>query len=170
MWQDSFLHRRCLVPVDTFIEWRKDGKRRLPYVFSMKVTLYRSLWSGVWRHWRSPDRTHDMDTFAIITVEPNELIAEKTGHDRMPLIVAKKDWQRWLEPGDSERPPVDLLRPFDADKMKASRADERINNVKNTGPELGEPVIDAEDTQIGMFGPPAKSFEITAPKLRSSEK
>jgi len=31
---------------------------------------------GVWRHWRSPDRKHDMDTFAIITVEPNELVTE----------------------------------------------------------------------------------------------
>jgi len=28
-----------------------------------------------------------METFAIITVEPNELVADKTGHDRMPLIV-----------------------------------------------------------------------------------
>jgi putative SOS response-associated peptidase YedK len=97
-----------------------------------------------------------MDTFAIITVEPNELIADTTGHDRMPLIVAKKDWQRWLERGDPERPPVDLLRPFDSEKMKAWRADERINSVRNTGPELGEPVMDAEDTQTGLFGPPAK--------------
>jgi len=76
---------------------------------------------GVWRHWRSPDRKIEMDTFAIITVEPNELVAEKTGHDRMPLIVARGDWQRWLEPGSAEQPPVDLLRPFDADMMKAWR-------------------------------------------------
>jgi putative SOS response-associated peptidase YedK len=60
---------------------------------------------GVWGHWRSPDRKQDMATFAIITVEPNELVAETTGHDRMPLIIAKRDWQRWLEPGDPQRPP-----------------------------------------------------------------
>ena len=108
---------------------------------------------GVWRHWRSPDRKKDMDTFAIITVEPNELVAETTGHDRMPLIVARKDWQRWLEPDAPDRPPVDLLRPFEADTMKAWRADERINNVKNTGPKLGEPFKDNDDKgQLGMFG------------------
>jgi hypothetical protein len=28
-----------------------------------------------------PDRKTEMDTFAIITVDPNELLAEKTGHD-----------------------------------------------------------------------------------------
>ena len=150
-WQDSFLKRRCLVPVDTFIEWRKDGKRRLPYVFAMKDESPFAL-GGVWCHWRSPDRKHDMDTFAVITVEPNELVAETTGHDRMPLIVGTRDWQRWLEPGDPQRPPVDLLRPFDADKMNAWRADERINDVKNAGPELGERLKGDVDGQATMFG------------------
>ena len=153
MWQDSFLKRRCLVPVDTFLEWRKDGKRRLPYVFAMKDDSMFAL-GGVWRHWRSPDRKHDMDTFAIITVEPNELVAETTGHDRMPLIVAKRDWQRWLEPGEPQTPPVALLRSFDSDQMKAWRADERINNVKNTGPELGEPLKGDGNEQPGMFDVP----------------
>jgi putative SOS response-associated peptidase YedK len=151
MWQDSFLKRRCLVPVDTFLEWRKEGKRRLPYVFAMKDDQPFAL-GGVWRHWRSPDRKNDMDTFAIITVEPNELVAETTGHDRMPLIVVRKDWQRWLELGNPERPPVDLLRSFDADQMKASRVGERINNVKNNDAALSEPVRDEEDGQLGIFG------------------
>jgi putative SOS response-associated peptidase YedK len=30
---------------------------------------------GVWRLWRSPDRKTEMDTFATIAVEPNELVA-----------------------------------------------------------------------------------------------
>jgi putative SOS response-associated peptidase YedK len=93
-----------------------------------------------------------MDTFAIITVEPNELLAEKTGHDRMPLIVERKDYQRWLEPGSAERPPVDLLRPFDAEKMKTWRVDRRVNNVRNNDPSLSEPVKDDDDRQLGMFG------------------
>src|SRR6185437_2738169 len=36
LWKDSFLKRRCLVPADTFIEWRVEGKRKLPWVFAMK--------------------------------------------------------------------------------------------------------------------------------------
>lgn len=35
--------------------------------------------------------------------------------------------------------------------MNAWRADERINNVKNTGPELGEPMKIEDDGQLGMF-------------------
>ena len=55
MWQDSFLKRRCLIPADSFIEWRKDGKTRLPWTFAMKDDQPFAL-GGVWRHWRSPDR------------------------------------------------------------------------------------------------------------------
>jgi len=28
VWKDSFSSRRCLIPVDSFIEWQTDGKTR----------------------------------------------------------------------------------------------------------------------------------------------
>ena len=93
-----------------------------------------------------------MDTFAIVTTEPNELVVEKTGHDRMPLIVERKNWQRWLEPGDPERPPIDLVRPFDAEQMKAWRVDQRINNVRNNDAALVEPIGESSGDQTSMFG------------------
>ena len=157
MWREAFLHNRCLIPADSFVEWRRaDSKTKLPWVFAMKHDEPFAL-GGIWRHWRSSktkagDGKAEMDTFAVITVEPNELLAEKTGHDRMPLIVKLADYQRWLEPGGEERPPVDLLRPYDADKMKAWRVDTRINNAKNNDPTLSEPVKEEEDRQLGMFG------------------
>jgi hypothetical protein len=99
---------------------------------------------GVWRHWRSPDGKTEMDTFAVITTDPNELLAEKTGHDRMPVIIKRTDYQRWLEPSDKANPPVDLLRPFDSDQMKAWRLDRRVNNVRNDEPALWEPLTEEE--------------------------
>jgi putative SOS response-associated peptidase YedK len=83
-----------------------------------------------------------MDTFAIITTEPNELLAKKTGHDRMPVIIKRSDYQRWLEPGSEEQPPIDLIRPFDSDQMKAWRVDRRINNVKINEPSLDQSIQD----------------------------
>lgn len=150
MWKDSFLKRRCLVPADTFVEWQTSGGRKLPWVFAMKTDEVFAL-GGVWQHWRSRDGKREMDTFAIITVEPNELVNQTTHHDRMPLIVQKSDWQRWLDPGTAEQPPVDLLRPFDSERMKAWRADSAINSVRNTGPELGTPLKDEAYQQLGMF-------------------
>jgi putative SOS response-associated peptidase YedK len=150
LWKDSFLKRRCLVPVDTFVEWQNEGKRKLPWVFAMKDDAMFAL-GGVWRHWRSPDKREAMDTFAIITVDPNELVEKTTHHDRMPLIVKRSEWQRWLEPGDSQQPPIDLLRPFHSELMKTWRADTAINSVRNTGPELGEPMKGDDAGQMGMF-------------------
>lgn len=105
---------------------------------------------GVWRHWCSPDRRVEMDTFAVITTEPNELVAAKTGHDRMPIIIERWDHQRWLEPRPFEQPPIDLIRPYDSDQMKAWRVDRRINNVRNNEASLGKPIQD-DDEQLGMF-------------------
>jgi putative SOS response-associated peptidase YedK len=152
MWKASFLERRCLIPADNFIEWhRVSDKIKLPWMFAMKDDEPFAL-GGLWSHWRSPDGKTQMDTFAVITVEPNELLEQTTHHDRMPLIVKRADWQRWLEPGPQERPPVELLRPFDSDLMKAWRVGTRINSVKNNDAILSEPVKDDDAEQLGMFG------------------
>jgi len=151
MWKESFLNRRCLIPVDSFIEWQVDGKQRLPWLYAMATDEPFAL-GGVWCHWRSPDHKIERDTFAIITVEPNELVEQTTHHDRMPLIVKKSDWSRWLEPRNLQHPPIDLLRPFAAEYMKSWRVDTRINSVKNNGPDLLEPLKADDDRQMGMFG------------------
>jgi len=58
----------------------------------------------------------------------------------MPVILKTKDYERWLEPGDPARPPVDLLRPFEADEMKAWKVGKDVGNTRNNRPELVEPV------------------------------
>jgi putative SOS response-associated peptidase YedK len=158
-WRYAFLHHRCLVPVDSFVEWKRiDPKTRLPWMFGMKDDEMFVL-AGVYRRWRSRDHKSEMDTFAIITTEPNELLAEKTGHDRMPVIIKRSDYQRWLEPGSEEQPPIDLIRPFDSDKMKAWRVDRRINNVRVNEPSLDQPIED--DASI-----PEKPKPIEKPKRK----
>jgi putative SOS response-associated peptidase YedK len=36
-------------------------------------------------------------------------------HDRMPIILPEHNYDSWLKP-DAEGPPIDLLRPYDAEK------------------------------------------------------
>jgi putative SOS response-associated peptidase YedK len=56
----------------------------------------------------------------------------------MPVIIPERDYDRWLKP-DPERPPLDLLRPFEAEKMTAWKVDKAVGNVKNDRPDLIEP-------------------------------
>ena len=57
---------------------------------------------------------------------------------RMPVIVKREDYGRWLEPGEPSRLPIDLLRPFDADAMTAWKVNARVGNVRNNDPECVE--------------------------------
>jgi putative SOS response-associated peptidase YedK len=61
-------------------------------------------------------------------------------HDRMPVILAPRDYERWLQRDDAASPPVDLLRPYDAEQMHAWRVDTAVGNVKNNSAALLDPV------------------------------
>ena len=79
-----------------------------------------------------------LESFAIITTEANELTAPM--HDRMPVILQPRDYERWLRRDEAARPPVDLLRPFDAEQMRTWRVDPAVGNVKNNSAALLEQV------------------------------
>ena len=60
----------------------------------------------------------------------------QTIHDRMPVILKPSDYGRWLDPGDPSYLPVDLLRPYNADEMKAWKVSSDVGNVRNNRPDL----------------------------------
>ena len=133
MWRGPFERRRCLVPADAFYDWKKlDAKTKQPYAFGM-TDGGTFAFAGLWDRWNAPDG-QPLESFAIITVGPNELTGAV--HDRMPVILKTSDYGRWLHPELGERSPIDLLRPYDADKMKAWKVDPRVGNVKNDEPGL----------------------------------
>ena len=56
----------------------------------------------------------------------------------MPVILKPSEYDRWLTRDEAERPPVDLLRPYDAEEMTAYPVDPRVGNVRNNEPSLCE--------------------------------
>jgi putative SOS response-associated peptidase YedK len=82
--------RRCVIPCEGFYEWRDEGGKQ-PYYFSRKDGKPPML-AGIWEiaEYKGDSRV----AFAILTDEPNELVASY--HDRMPLALAddKIDW--WI--------------------------------------------------------------------------
>src|SRR6516225_1506143 len=84
---------------------------------------------GLWENWKDPTSGEWLRTFAIITTDANELVAEI--HNRMPLILAPADYVRWL----SEEPdPHDLMRPFPAEPMRMWPISTRVNKPENDDP------------------------------------
>jgi putative SOS response-associated peptidase YedK len=96
--------------------------------------------AGIWENWKEPASGEWIRTFAIITTDSNELVAEI--HDRMPVILAPADYGRWL----SEEPdPRDLMRSFPAHLMRMWSISTRVNKPGNDDPSIIEPIKPATD-------------------------
>jgi putative SOS response-associated peptidase YedK len=75
---------------------------------------------GLWDRWRNKETGERLESYTIITTDANELMNPDSGpklHDRMPVILADNDYT--LAPSEPCHLPVDLLRPYPAEAMKA---------------------------------------------------
>jgi putative SOS response-associated peptidase YedK len=134
--REALKKRRCLVPADAFYEWKRlDAKSKTPFAIAL-ISGEPYAFAGLWESWR-PKAGEPLETFTILTTDPNEVMAPI--HNRMPVILEPKDYDRWLDAGDQARPPVDLLRPYPAERMRAWPVSDRVGNVRNNDPQLLEP-------------------------------
>ena len=131
--REALKKRRCLVPADAFYEWQKlDAKTRRPHAIALRSGEPYAF-AGLWERWQ-PREGSPLETFTIITTDANEVTEPL--HDRMPVILERRDYERWLDAGDPAQPPIDLLRPYPAQKMLAWPVSNRVGNVRNDDPEL----------------------------------
>lgn len=109
--------------------------------------------ASTWRKcpgWRPKDG-EPMETFTILTTDPNEVM--EPIHNRMPVILDPKDFDRWLDAGDPARPPVDLLRPFPAERMCAWSVSNRVGNVRINEPSLLDAAVPGQlQNQLPLNG------------------
>ena len=137
MFRKLLRERRCLVPADCFFEWKATPAGKLPYCVRM-ASEAPFFFAGLWDVWHE-GHVDAIPSFTILTTQPNELAA--TIHDRMPVIVQAGDYTRWLDPSVREPDAIaDVLSPYPADEMIAYPISRLVNNVKNEGPKLIEPV------------------------------
>ena len=130
----SFRARRCIVPVDGFYEWRRDGSRRQPFLVRRTDGAPLAL-AGLWSAWHDPATAVVRRTFTILTTTPNELMA--TLHDRMPVILEPDAWARWLDTRLADVGELQgLLGPAPVGPLEVYPVRPLVNNVRNDGPEL----------------------------------
>ena len=130
-------YRRCLVPASGFYEWQKrEGKRKQPYLLRPRnggIVAF----AGLWETWMGADGS-EIDTACILTTAANDTVAPI--HNRMPVIVAPGDFERWLESQDGV---ADLLHPAPDGLMEAIPVSDRVNAAANDDPGLIAPAVAA---------------------------
>lgn len=132
----SFEQKRCLVLADGFYEWRKEGRVKKPYRFTLKDGRPFAF-AGLWDSWLSP-AGQLINSCTIITTTPNTLM--EPIHDRMPVIMPPEMESAWLDVDSTpSRELIGLLKPYPAERMVAYEVLTLVNSPRNEGPECAVP-------------------------------
>jgi putative SOS response-associated peptidase YedK len=135
--RDAFQRRRCLVPADSFYEWRREASVRQPYRIARTDGLPLVL-AGLWAGRRDPATDQVVRTFTIITSAANQQIGEL--HDRMPVVLPDSAWDLWLGRSTAANGELlGLLGPSDV-PLDIYPVVRLVNDVRNDGPALIEPL------------------------------
>jgi putative SOS response-associated peptidase YedK len=150
--QAAYERRRCLVPADGFYEWVETDDGTQPHRVTFADDRVFAM-AGLWERWE-PETTQTglgafgggvddeteagpLETFTVITTEPNDLVADL--HHRMAVILDPAAERRWLAGED----PADLLEPSPADGMRAYPVSTAVNDPSTDEPSLVDPLESA---------------------------
>jgi len=135
--------QRVLLPASHFFEWRGAGRQRRPVAVAHRDGLM--AFAGVLGRWADPDSGEVVPAVAILTCPPNRVIAEI--HGRMPVVLARDAWERWLDPRATAADLARLLVPCPDDALLVRPASRLANDPRNDGPEVMVP-----DVEVGVQG------------------
>jgi putative SOS response-associated peptidase YedK len=142
--REAMAKRRCLVPASGFFEWKGVAGRKHPFAITLPGRPLFAF-AGLWESWR-PRGGAAVETFTIITTEPNEAVAQV--HDRMPVILPMQDEEAWLA-GDVATARA-LVKPYEG--AVSLRAVSRVvSNVKNDVPECLDDAPAEQQEQRPLF-------------------
>ncbi|MEZ5579374.1 MAG: SOS response-associated peptidase [Candidatus Competibacteraceae bacterium] len=135
-YRQAFRRRRCLIPADGFYEWRRVGKRKQPYCIA-PTDGEPFAFAGLWERWEQDETVVESCTIVVTTA--NATIAPL--HDRMPVILARADEARWLDPALTDPAILQpLLMPCAPERVRVWLVGTAVNRPDTDGPDLMVPL------------------------------
>jgi putative SOS response-associated peptidase YedK len=142
--REAFAKRRCLLPADGYYEWYKPADPKAP---KQPFFIHRRgggplAMAGLYEFWRNPDDPSAwLRTCTILTTTATDAVGYI--HDRQPLFVEPTAYATWLDPDATDTAALtDLLTA--GVNLEAYPVSTAVNNHRNNGPELIEPLPEAE--------------------------
>lgn len=129
--------RRCLVPAQGFYEWSHETPgAKIPYFFTPADGGVMAL-AGIFEHATMPDGRH-IQSVAILTRDAVGLVRQL--HDRQPVILTPDQFAAWLAPENTDRAGIEAILTSPPPALTAAPVGIMVNNPRNDGPELIEPI------------------------------
>ncbi len=144
--RDAIRRRRCLVVVDGFFEWQRGGTNKSQPFFVRRADRAPFALAGVWERWVGQDG-EVVDSCAIIT-QPARPPVEAI-HDRMPLVLEREAWDRWLDPALIETSAFAPLLEPRAPALIAYPVSPVVNDPRHDDPRCIEPEAPAQLSLLG---------------------
>jgi putative SOS response-associated peptidase YedK len=115
MWKGAFRHNRCLIPLT---DWFENGIDKRQYALKLPDPIFcvAGLHNG-------------RNAYTMLMTEANPFI--ERFHDRMPIVIHKKDFDQWLN-----EPAIELLVPYAGEIMATCVAEPK---AKATRPIITKP-------------------------------
>jgi putative SOS response-associated peptidase YedK len=144
LFRSAMKTRRCLIPADGFYEWKKEGKQKLPFHFTLKTDEPFAL-AGLWERWEpkgeeeskvkaEDEAVEPVESCTILTTAANELVG--TLHDRMPVMLSPTDYAAWMDPAITDSTNLSyLFEPFPVSEMAMKPANPIVNTARYDGPD-----------------------------------
>jgi putative SOS response-associated peptidase YedK len=127
MFRDAFKSKRCLIPASGYYEWKGVPGNKQPYYFTRRdgqpITF-----AGLWSNWKDRAAGSNLLSCTMVITEPNKLAAEI--HDRMPVILEAKDFERW-EHGDTKDAAA-LMKPAGESVLQKWTVSKRVKQLART--------------------------------------
>lgn len=139
-YRNAFMARRALIPADGWYEWRRQtaagASHRQPFYLT-PVDGHVLAFAGLYEFWSDPSRA-DAPTLTSVTIITCAAQGELAAiHERMPLLLPRSTWARWLDPHVADV--SDVAHPWDqaaGEGLEARPVSAAVNSVANDGPEL----------------------------------
>ncbi|MEI2643789.1 MAG: SOS response-associated peptidase [Candidatus Nanopelagicales bacterium] len=129
----AWAKRRCLLPADGYYEWYAGEGPKQPF-YIHRPDGHSLAMAGLYEFWK--DGEDWLVTTCVLTTDaPDEL---GRIHDRMPLLVPHENWAAWLDP--EHKPTGDLVVPAMSMGLEAYPVSTEVNNVRNNGRQLTDPL------------------------------
>jgi putative SOS response-associated peptidase YedK len=130
LFRGNFRHRRCLLPADSFFEWKAEAGRKQPYLIRPKSRDLMAF-AAIWSEWNPPGEVPTR-TVAIVTTAADGPMREL--HARMPVILEPDFHAAWL--GEETAATPHLLDPprLSGTQLEFFPVSPRVGNVVNDDP------------------------------------
>ncbi|GJX27736.1 embryonic stem cell-specific 5-hydroxymethylcytosine-binding protein [Tanacetum coccineum] len=140
---------RCLVAVEGFYEWKKDGSKKQPYYIHLKDDRP-LVFAALYDSWKNSEGEIQY-TFTILTTSSSPALGWL--HDRMPVILGNKEsTDEWLDGSSSSKFDA-LLKPYEEPDLVWYPVTPAMGKPSFDGPEcIKEIQVKTEEIKpISMF-------------------